>query len=643
MAVASLAATTLVLGFRQVGGLQFLELAAYDRLVQAQPDLGVDPRLVVVGITERDIQKLGQFPIPDAALVKLLQKLQSYQPRVIGLDMWRGDIQIQPGTNRNAEADRIALVERLKSSDRIIAIAYVGDEREEPIAPPPGLPIEQIGFNDLAVDPGGVLRRNLLYISDYLPSGDFFPSFSLRTALRYLQDEGIEDEASDADQTILQIGKTAFPPLTPRFGGYANLFEAQTYQIMLRYRSVRSSVKQVSLTQVLEDQIDVKQFKDRVVLIGTTGTSGRDYVSTPYSSGLRDQDTMPGVVAHAQMVSQFLDAASGERSLIYAWSEPVEMLWILGWAFCGGLLAWLVRRPLGLVMGGGAAIGLLLLICQGLFLQSAWVPLAPSFLVFLGASGGVVSYRAQQSQRQQKMVMRLLGQSSSPEIAETLWQRRNELLEDGKLPGQALTATLMFTDLKGFSSISEKLSPNQLLNWLNEYFEVMTDVVVEHHGVINKFTGDGLMAVFGVPIPREERDAIATDAQQAVTCALKMGAKLNELNKRWQARGLPEVQMRAGVFTGSVVVGSLGSKARLEYGVIGDSVNTASRLESVDKDRQPSTCRVLIAQETLDYLSDHYEVEAWGALSLKGKAEQVEVYRVIDFVKPEDTQSDISS
>lgn len=638
VAAASLVTTILMLGFRQVGGLQFLELAAYDRLVQAQPDLGADPRLVVVGITERDIQKLGQFPIPDAVLLKLLKRLQSYQPRVIGLDMWRGDIQIQPGTNRNAEADRIALVEQLKSSDRIVTIAYVGDEREEPIAPPPGLPITQIGFNDLAVDPGGVLRRNLLYISDYLPSGDYLPSFSLRTALRYLRDDGIEDEPSAADQTILQLGQTAFPPLTPRFGGYATLFEAQTYQIMLNYRSVRSSVKQVSLTQVLDHHVDAQQFKDRVVLIGTTGTSGRDYVSTPYSSGLNDQDTMPGVVAHAQMVSQFLDAASGERSLIYAWPEPIEMLWILGWAFCGGLLAWLVRRPLGLVIGGGAAIGLLLLLCQGFFLQSVWVPLVPSFLVFLGASGGVVSYRAQQFQRQQKMVMRLLGQSSSPEIAETLWQRRNELLDNGKLPGQALTATLMFTDLKGFSTLSEQLSPHQLLNWLNEYFEVMTDVVVEYNGVINKFTGDGLMAVFGVPIPREEWDEIATDAQRAVTCALKMGERLQELNERWQARGLPTVQMRAGIFTGSVVVGSLGSKARLEYGVIGDSVNTASRLESVDKDRQPSFCRVLIAQETLDYLGDRYQIESWGTLTLKGKSEPVAVYQVIDFAPRQGTQ-----
>ncbi|MEO0375843.1 MAG: adenylate/guanylate cyclase domain-containing protein, partial [Cyanobacteria bacterium P01_A01_bin.17] len=152
---------------------------------------------------------------------------------------------------------------------------------------------------------------------------------------------------------------------------------------------------------------------------------------------------------------------------------------------------------------------------------------------------------------------------------------------------------------------------------------------VEHQGVINKFTGDGLMAAFGVPIPRESWDAIATDAQRAVACALKMGESLGILNQRWQAQGLPEIQMRAGIFTGPVVVGSLGSKSRLEYGIIGDGVNTASRLESVDKHRQPSACRILIAHATLDYLQDKYEVEAWGALTLKGKVEKVEVFRVI--------------
>ncbi len=619
--IAGIAATALILGFRHIGSLQLLELTAYDQLMQSRPDLGADPRLLVVGITEQDIQNQGQFPLPDAVLVKLLKRLKSYQPRVMGLDMWRGDILVQPGAA--AEVDRAALVEQLKQSDRMIAITFLGDEAKRTVPPPPGLPEDQIGFNDVTVDSGRVLRRNLLYVDDY------FPSFSLRVALRYLRDDGIEDRPSDADENILQIGSTVFPPLKSDDGGYTRIDAANTYQILLNYRSAQRSVEQVSLTQVLEGQVDSQQIEDRIVLIGTTGASGGDFYLTPYNFGANDQPQMPGVVIHAQMVSQFLDAAYGKRPLIRVWSEPLEMVWILFWSLIGGLLFWMVRRPLGLVVGSGAAIGLLFILCQGFFLRSLWVPLVPPFLTFLGAGGGVVAYRAQQAQRQQQMVMRLLGQSSSPEIAKTLWQRRDELLQDGKLPGQALTATLMFTDLKGFSSISERLSPEQLLNWLNEYFEVMTDVVVDHHGVINKFTGDGLMAAFGVPIPRADWNAIATDAQRAVACALKMGESLELLNQRWQLQGLPKVQMRVGIFTGPVVVGSLGSKSRLEYGIIGDGVNTASRLESVDKHRQSSACRILIAQATLDYLQDNYEVEAWGALTLKGKAEQVEAFRVI--------------
>jgi adenylate cyclase len=227
------------------------------------------------------------------------------------------------------------------------------------------------------------------------------------------------------------------------------------------------------------------------------------------------------------------------------------------------------------------------------------------------------------------MVMRLLGQNTSPEIAETLWQRRDDLLKDGKLSGQKLIATLLFTDLKGFSAISERLPPEALLDWLNEYLEELTQVVQSHQGVINKFTGDGLMAVFGVPIPREDPKAIAADAQRAVACAMVMGERLQHLNLIWQHRGLPEVEMRVGIFTGAIVVGSLGSKTRLEYGVIGDSVNTASRLESVDKHRQPTPCRVLIAHETLVQLQGKYEVEPWGPLALKGKEQTIKVYRVI--------------
>lgn len=122
-----------------------------------------------------------------------------------------------------------------------------------------------------------------------------------------------------------------------------------------------------------------------------------------------------------------------------------------------------------------------------------------------------------------------------------------------------------------------------MMGWLNEYMCSMTQAVHQHHGIINKFMGDGLMAVFGVPVPRLTSAAIAEDARQTVACAVEMGDRLQTLNQDWQQRGLPVVQMRAGIFTGDVMAGSLGGKNRLEYAVIGDSVNIAARLEAWQK------------------------------------------------------------
>ena len=626
VAIASLAVSSLIIGLRELRGLQFLELAAYDHLVQSRPALPPDPRLLLVAITEEDFSNQGGFPISSQVLANTLQQLHIHNPRAIGLDILR-DVPVPGPGKQSGQSEYQALIAQLKSSDRNIVITKLGEQNQVGVPPPIGLPEHQVSFNDVVMDGGSVIRRNLMLMPYNNPEGYLY-SFALRLALRYLEDEGIKVEGSPENPSILQLGATAFPPLTPKDGGYVGV-DAGGYQVLLNYRAGHNSVQQVTLTQVLEGKVDPSLIQDRVVLIGTTAESAKDLVLTPYSSSTKNRQWMPGVVVHAQMVSQFLDAAAGERSLISFWPEWAEMAWIFGWSITGALLAWVVRQPLALALGGAVAITLLYGSCWSLFRQAQWVPLVPPLWALLGAGGSVITYRAQQAHQQQQMVMRLLGQSTSPAIAETMWQRRNELLEDGKLSGQKLTATLLFTDLKGFSTISERLDPEALLVWLNEYLEVLTHLVQDHHGVINKFTGDGIMAVFGVPLAHTSWADIAQDARDAVDCALAMGEKLADLNAQWQQQGLPAVQMRVGIFTGEVVVGSLGSKARLEYGVIGDSVNTASRLESTAKERQPSPCRILIGQDTYNYLEDNYEVEAWGALPLKGKEERVETYLVL--------------
>jgi adenylate cyclase len=161
----------------------------------------------------------------------------------------------------------------------------------------------------------------------------------------------------------------------------------------------------------------------------------------------------------------------------------------------------------------------------------------------------------------------------------------------------------------------------------------MSNLVMEHGGMVDKYIGDAIMAIFGVPVKRENEEAIANDARQAVACAIEFNRKLIEQNARWKAQGLPEVTMRTGIYTGMVVAGSFGSSKRMEYTVIGDTVNTASRFESFDKTIATPTsenpCRILIGDLTYDYVRDLYETEVVGKCQLKGREDYSTIHRVI--------------
>ncbi|HEY9860294.1 MAG TPA: adenylate/guanylate cyclase domain-containing protein [Candidatus Obscuribacterales bacterium] len=626
VAIASFAITGLVLGVRQVGGLQALELTAFDHMVRLRPQAKPDPRLLVVAITERDVRQ-QRWPIPDHVMAQALDNLQKAKPRLIGLDIYR-DLPQPPGQK--------ALTQQLQAPN-VVAITNLGDEAGTPpippIPPPAAVPSDRVGFNDVVTDADGVIRRSLMFGSTETTD---ISSLSLLLAQRYLAAQQVRPQQAWNHYDLVRWGRATFAPLQPNAGAYQNV-DAAGYQILLNYRAGQNVVRQVTLTEVLKQNVDSAWIKDKIVLIGTIAPSVKDEFFTPYSSATSfgKPPAMPGVLIHAQMVSQILDAVSGDRPLFWFWPEWAEICWIISWSVVGGGVAWIMRQPLTLALSGILMLGVLSGTSFGIFLHQGWVPLITPAIAAVVTGGLVVSYRAQQAQRQQQTVMTLLGQNTSPEIAAALWSGRDRLLKSGKLPGQRLTATVLFTDIKDFSTISEQMSPEALLNWLNEYLSVMAQEVQTHHGIINKFTGDGLMAVFGVPVPRTNSAEIAEDAKRAVACALAFGDRLRELNPSWQAEELPIVQMRAGIFTGPVVVGSLGGKDRLEYGVIGDSVNIASRLESCEKDRQVDICRVLIAQETLEHLNQQFAVESWGPLALKGKQQMVDVYRVIGWRVPQ--------
>lgn len=600
-------------------GLQALELKVYDRFVRVQSDLEPDPRILIVGITEVDLRRLQRSTLSDKDLAQVLRLIQQEQPAVVGLDLYR-DVPQHVGLSE--------LKPQLQA-ENLIAITLLGDNENTSVPPPPNVPEERVGFNDLINDSDGVVRRNLLFGAT--PDGMVYHSFSLRVAIAYLARQNILPEPSDQNPEYLQLGAATFEPLKRNSGAYKTVDDAG-YQVLLNYRADAPPARIVSVSDILTRKVPPEWIKDQIVLIGTVAPSSKDLFFTPYSAGNSVESKMAGINVHAQMVSQFLDAATGDRPLFRYWPEWAEFGWMLAWALLGGTVAWQIRHTLVLMGVATVTAGGLVLISYGIFQQGVWIPVVAPLIAMSATEAAMVTYRAQQAQRQQQMVMTLLGQNTSPEIARALWENRENLISAGKLPGQKLTATLLFSDLKNFSTMAEQMPPEQLLLILNQYLGEMTEVVQSHNGIINKFTGDGLLAVFGVPIERMQKEEVATDAHNAVVSALKMGERLQTLNQIWRSQNLPELQMRVGIFTGPIVAGSLGGKDRMEYGVIGDSVNVASRLESCEKHRHKGICRILITNHTLDLLNaDQFEVEAWGLIELKGRQQPVQVYQVLDY------------
>jgi adenylate cyclase len=316
-------------------------------------------------------------------------------------------------------------------------------------------------------------------------------------------------------------------------------------------------------------------------------------------------------------------------------SDRHEEAWILLWSVMGGTIGLLVRSPWRFSLSAAGGLLILSLAVYLTFVSGWWIPIVPPAMAWLISAAVVTAYMSNQEKQQRALLMQLFAKYvPNKEVAEIIWQQRDQLLDGGRLRSQSLTASVLFTDLMGFTSVAEKRDPRAVMDWLNEYMEVMAQQVIDHGGVIDKYIGDSIMAIFGVPLPRTTDAEIDQDAVNAVNCALAMERTLIELNRRWRERQLPTMGMRIGIFTGPLVAGSLGSVHRLEYTVIGDTVNTASRLESFDKDVlapdcSNSPCRIIIGEATQRRLGAQFETQQIGEVSLRGKDQVMSVYCVI--------------
>ncbi|MGH8000917.1 MAG: CHASE2 domain-containing protein [Brasilonema sp.] len=427
--------TSLLMGVRWLGILQAWELQVFDHFMRLRSPEKQDKRILIVTITEDDLklpeQKERRGSLSDLALARLLEKLAPLQPKAIGLDIYRDE----PSQPKQA-----SLATQLKTDNRLFVICKVKElTNNSGNSPPKGVPPERQGFSDVVPDADGVLRRHLLAMQPADPTSPCTARYAFNTQLAfyYLQKEGIYPKYTKAGD--LQLGNVVFKRLRSaesssaspdrrsraagiggatqtlslltalgfaqsHIGGYQQV-DTEGYQILLNYRSYRHSPLEiaptVTLKEVLKGVVKPEEVKDRIVLIGVTAESFRDYIPTPYSAQQGFYQKMPGVIVQAQMISQIISAVKDGRLLLSMLPVWGEVLWVYGWSFVGGVIVWGCRSGRCIILAGGGAIGVLYFLCLILFCSGIWVPLVPSALVLIMTGGTVAIYlTSPQSQRQ---------------------------------------------------------------------------------------------------------------------------------------------------------------------------------------------------------------------------------------------------
>jgi adenylate cyclase len=350
--------------------------------------------------------------------------------------------------------------------------------------------------------------------------------------------------------------------------------------------------------------IDPAIFRDKIVFVGMGASGLYDAFETPFAGG-----KMPGIQVHASVADDFLS-----NRFMRPESRTVRIALVMTFALMIGLIAAIV--PAWWATAAFAAIvAAFALFATRQFAGGTWINLTQPTLASSLALLGGVSYQFFFEGREKRKMKRLFGQYVSKDVYEQLVANPDL----ARLGGQRRQMTVLFSDIRGFTTVSEKGQPEEIVAILNEYFTRMVEIVFAHKGTLDKFVGDMVMALFGAPLDDPNH------AEHAVDAALEMIRELNRLNEKWIAEGRPALDIGIGISTGPMIAGNIGSEAIMSYTVIGDSVNLGARLESLNKEYGT---RIIISEATRDALPGRYLFRPLGDVVVKGKTRPVAIFEV---------------
>jgi adenylate cyclase len=655
--------------------LQDIEQRSLDLRFALRGKRQPDPRIVIVGIDEKTLQEIGSFPLPRSSYAVLVRNLKQDGARVIAFDedfpvpassealsmlsKVKQDFgpQTTPKEKQELEALRqqadvdTQFAEELKSAGNVVlSHVFLGGDRAkfadpkkadeyfniiwakeipqvlktgkgnfdlgaawtqaggavaegvEANIPQYAQAAASYGFFNIEPDPDGTLRRALLIIRYH--DQDYFPSLDLATLQQYesIPDQQVAAYISSEGLDHIQLGKHLLRPW-------------HNATALINYVGPYHSYPHYSMVDVMDGRVPAGTFRDKIVLVGATALAIGDIRNIPFSEGT----AYMGVETHANILDNLLHSTEPHRTfLVRTYREELTDIGIII-LFGTGVGIWLGRsRPL---TATATAIVVLALFAGFLYFSfvhwgrwfSAVIPGFTLAIAYLGS----MSYRVFFEEREKRKIRKQFGMFLSPGVIALIEEDPEKYFKPG---GETKELSILFSDIRDFTTLSEGMLPDDLVRMLNEYFNAMTEVLYKNLGTLDKFIGDAIMAFWGSPYPQEDH------AFHACNCALQMKDRLRELNSEWERRGMKNIAIGIGVNSGPVNVGNIGSEKRLSWTVMGDNVNLASRLEGMTKQYRTA---ILINETTHEQTKQQFVAREVDKIRVKGKTRPVTVYELL--------------
>lgn len=649
---------TIVLFFIDPSFLRFMELKAFDLRTISRGALPSGGETVIVTIDEKSLSELGRWPWPRTTIAELTEKLKEQGAKAVGFDIVFAEpdnnsslktvqeiLQDVKKTGENGkfsnllekkkrEVDTDALLaESIKKTQNVtlgyffhISAKEVGHLKEEQIsASEEAIANGRFSMvkrtkeaDDAPIIRAYAVQPNLSVISDAAENGGYFNAFPDRDGTirwsplvikfrdNYYSSLALSLLVQYLEWPMLSLNITDFGVESIRLDKF-RIPTDEGGRLLINYLGPPRTFPHYSVSDIIKGRISHEKIKGKIVLVGATATGIYDMRNTPFSA------VYPGVEIHATVIDNILR----QNFLIHSgWIKFIDVCII---AFVGLIIGFFLPR-LKAMAGMALSVTLILafiLINTVIFIRyNVWMNMIYPLLTMLLCYLGITVYRYVTEEREKKKIRGAFQYYLTASVV-------NEILKDPsklKLGGDKKNLSVMFSDIRGFTSISEKLSPEKLVQLLNEYLTAMTNIVFKYDGLLDKYIGDAIMAVFGAPLDQPDH------ARRACLTAVEMMTELRRLQIKWKAEGWPLINIGIGINTGNMVVGNMGSEMRFDYTVMGDSVNLSSRLEGTNKEYGTN---IIVSEFTHEVVKDEFFFRELDAVRVKGKKLPVRIFELL--------------